>query len=191
MKKTALAFRLLASSIWLLPFDWALAQQGADIQSPTSLSETYEAWTVQCTNRQGGEKTQRICQMSQTLVKQETQQRVLTVALDVRDTGARATLVLPFGLLLSAGFRIQIADEEILRGDYRTCLPGGCIAEVDVSPETIGKFESAETASVVMTASTGQQVRTDISFKGFRAAYQRLLALASSSGADTDANGQE
>jgi len=111
-----------------------------------------------------------------------SQQRVLTFALRRRDDTARATLVFPFGLLLSEGFRVQIAEEEVLRGTYRTCLPAGCIAEVEIPAEAIGKLEAAETACVLMTATTGQQIRADISFKGFKAAYQRLGVLAGASG---------
>ncbi|HEX7075108.1 MAG TPA: invasion associated locus B family protein [Hyphomicrobiaceae bacterium] len=178
MKKAALVLRLFVSSICLMPLDAALAQEGVEMQSPTSLSETYEAWTVRCVNQQQGEKTQRVCQMAQTLLQQGSQQRVLTFALRRRDDTARATLVFPFGLLLSEGFRVEIAEEEVLRGTYRTCLPTGCIAEVEVPAETIEKLEAAETASVLMTATTGQQIRADISLKGFKAAYQRLVALA-------------
>jgi invasion protein IalB len=180
MKKTTFALRLLLSSICVLPASAVLAQEqkGIEMQGPTSLSETYDAWTVQCANQQQGAKVQRICQMSQNLVQQKTQQRVLTFALGVGDKGTKATLVLPFGLLLSEGFRVQIGEEEILKGAYRTCLPAGCIAEVDLPAETIKKLETGKAASVLMTATSGQQVKTDVSPKGFKAAYDRLVALA-------------
>ena len=151
------------------------------MQSPTSLSETYDAWTVQCANQQQGEKSLRICQMSQSLVQQKTKQRVLTFSLGITDKGAKGTLVMPFGLLLSEGFRIQIADEEVLKGAFRTCLPAGCIAEVEIPDETIKKLEAADAASVLMTATSGQSVKTNVSLKGFTAAYQRLVTLASGS----------
>jgi Invasion protein B, involved in pathogenesis len=178
MKKAALAIRLFVSSICLLTLNAASAQEEIEMQGPTSLSETYDAWTVQCVNQQQGEVTRRVCQMSQTLLQKESQQRVLTFALRRSEDRAVATLVLPFGLLLSEGFRIQMADEEILRGAFRTCLPAGCIAEVEIPAGTISKLEAAETANVLMTATSGQQVKADISLMGFRAAYQRLVALA-------------
>lgn len=149
------------------------------MQAPSALSETYDAWTVQCANQQQGEKTQRVCQMSQELLQQDTRQRVLTFAVGVADKNAKATLILPFGLLLADGVRVNIGEEEVLRGAYRTCLPAGCVAEIDLPAETIKKLEAAEAASILMTANSGQPVKTDVSLRGFAAAYQRLTELTS------------
>lgn len=182
MKKLKYMRHLLVASIVALATPTAMAQGETNMQAPTSLSETYDAWTVQCANQQQGEKTQRICQMSQQLLQQKTRQRVLTFAISMADKNAKVTLVLPFGLLLSEGVRVQIADEEVLRGAYRTCLPDGCVAEIELPAETIEKFESAETASVLMTANSGQPVKTDVSLKGFTSAFQRLSALAADAG---------
>lgn len=148
------------------------------MQAPTTLSETYDGWTVQCVNRTDGNNTQRICQMSQELLQQNTRQRVLTFAIGKTAEGTKATLVLPFGLLLSEGVRVQIAEEEILRGAFRTCLPAGCVAEIDLPDEVVQRLEAAATASVLMTANSGQPVKTDISLQGFTSAFQRLTELA-------------
>lgn len=152
------------------------------MQAPTTLSETYDAWTVQCVNKVDGENTQRTCQMSQELMQQNTRQRVLTFAIGKSDQSSKATLVLPFGLLLSEGVRIQIAEEEILRGTFRTCLPAGCVVELDLPDEAIQKLQGAPTASVLMTANSGQPVKTDISLKGFSSAFQRLTELSAVAG---------
>jgi invasion protein IalB len=178
MKKLKHTRYLLAALITALAIPTAMAQGETNMQAPTSLSETYDAWTVQCANQQQGEKTQRTCQMSQELMQQKTRQRVLTFAIGMADKNAKVTLVLPFGLLLSEGVRIQIGEEEILRGAYRTCLPAGCVAGIELPADTIKKFESAETASVLMTANSGQPVKTDVSLKGFTSAFQRLTELS-------------
>jgi invasion protein IalB len=51
------------------------------------------------------------------------------------------------------------------------------VSEVDLSDELIKQLQSNEKLTVVMTANDGQVVRTDVSLKGFSAAYRRLLAL--------------
>lgn len=159
----------------------AMAQTAEGVQAPSTLSETYEAWTVQCANRAEGEQIQRTCQMSQELLQQGTGQRVLMVAIGNADQGgAKGTMVLPFGLRLSDGVSVNIAEEEVLRGVYRTCLPAGCVSEIDLSEELLGKLANAEAASVLMTADNGQPVKTDVSLKGFKPAYQRLVVLAGS-----------
>lgn len=178
MKKFKFSRYLLVALFSALATPIAIAQGATDMQAPTTLSETYDAWTVQCVNRANGENTQRTCQMSQVLRQQKTNQRVLTFAIGMDGKNAKATLILPFGLLLSDGVRVQVAEEEILKGSFRTCLPAGCLVEIELSVETIKKLESAETASVLMTANSGQPVKTDISLKGFTSAFQRLSALA-------------
>jgi invasion protein IalB len=57
-------------------------------------------------------------------------------------------------------------------------LPAGCIVEIDLPQEAIGELQAGETASVLMTANNNQPVKTNISLKGFAAAYKRLIALA-------------
>lgn len=167
----------LSATTWMTV---AMAQTAEGVQAPSTLSETYEAWTVQCANRVEGEQTQRTCQMSQELLQQGTGQRVLMIAIGNTDQGAKGTMVLPFGLRLSDGISVNIAEEEVLRGVFRTCLPAGCVSEIDLSEELLGKLANAEAASVLMTADNGQPAKTDVSLKGFKPAYQRLVALAGS-----------
>lgn len=181
MKKSKLARHLLIVMTSVLSTTTAIAQGAIEMTGPTSLSETYDAWTVQCANQQG-EKSSRICQMSQELLQQKTRQRVLTFAIGMTAESSKATLILPFGLLLSEGVRVQIGEEAVLQGSYRTCLPTGCLAEIDFPKEVVEKFETAEVASVMMTANSGQPVKTDISLKGFSSAYRRLVDLVVGAG---------
>lgn len=155
----------------------AFARGTIDMQAPTTLSETYDAWTVQCVNSGEGDQKRRSCQMSQELHQQGSRQRVLLFAITKAEGSAIATLVLPFGLLLSEGVRIEAAETEVVRGGFRTCLPAGCVAEIDLSEEAIGQLQSGDTVSVSMTANSGQVVTTEVSLKGFTAAYQRLTEL--------------
>lgn len=178
MKTSKFACHLLLALSAVTLTTAAMAQAAGGAQAPSALSETYEAWTVQCANRVEGEQSQRTCQMSQELLQQGTGQRVLMVAIGNTDQGAKATMVLPFGLRLSDGVIVNIAEEEVLRGAYRTCLPAGCVTEFDLPEDLLGKLAIAEAASVMMTADNGQPVKTDVSLKGFKPAYQRLVELA-------------
>jgi invasion protein IalB len=168
---------LLLSSILAGP---AAAQETTTTDTgPSTLSETYDSWTVQCAKTTNAGKATRSCQMTQELLQPESRQRVLLIAIGPKqgEGATKATLVMPFGLLLSEGLRIEAADKELLRGTFRTCMPGGCISEVDLSDDLIKQMQSIEKFTVVMTANDGQVARTDVSLKGFSAAYRRLLAL--------------
>lgn len=171
--------RVLSASVAMLMATAALAQD-SEPPKPTTLSETYDTWTVQCATAPAaeGQPAKRQCQMSQELLQQESRQRMMLFAVTKDSENARAMLILPFGLLLSEGVRIEITGKELMRGQFRTCLPAGCIVEADLPAESLAQLQAAETASVFMTAVTGQPVKTDLSLKGFAAAYKRLLALA-------------
>lgn len=179
MKKTnAIYGVLLAAMAVQMQMTTVARSQETEIQIPTTLSETYDAWTVQCANTMEGEQARRTCQMSQELLQQESRQRLLLFAITKKgESSAKATLIMPFGLLLSEGVRVQIAEKELVRSAYRTCLPAGCIAEFDLPDASIEQLKTADTASVLMTVHTGQPMKTDVSLKGFAAAYRRLLAL--------------
>lgn len=150
-------------------------------QEPTNLSESYGSWTVQCQQVGEGEQRQRVCQMSQELIQQQPRQRVLVFALTQTKEGAvKATVISPFGLLLSEGLRVELDGKEIVRGTFKTCLPIGCISEIDLGPDVIRELSAGAKVAVMTTANTGQPVRTDITLDGFSAAYQRLSALIAS-----------
>ncbi|WP_309085981.1 invasion associated locus B family protein [Chelativorans sp.] len=179
MKKTSLIDLALPTFAGALMITSVAAQEAVQVQTPTTLSETYDSWTVQCANRSEGEQTRRVCQMSQELLQQESRQRVLLFAISKEgENAAKATVIAPFGLMLSEGLRIEINETELVRGAYRTCLPAGCVVEFDLPEAAIDQLGAAEAATVFMTANTGQPVTTDISMKGFSAAYQRLVALS-------------
>jgi invasion protein IalB len=168
---------LLLSSLLAGP---AVAQEATTTDTgPSTLSETYESWTVQCAKTAINGQPTRNCQMSQELLQPESRQRVLLFAIAPKqgEGATKATLVMPFGLLLSEGLRIEAADKELLRGTFRTCMPGGCISEVDLSDDLVKQMQGLEKLTVVMTANDGQVARTDVSLSGFSAAYRRLLAL--------------
>jgi len=144
---------------------------------PSSLSETYDSWTVQC--QAVNEK--RLCQMQQELRQANTNQRVLFTAItrsgDSDDM--KGTFVAPFGLALADGFTLEAEEGQVLTAPFKTCLPAGCLVEADLSPKVVARLAGYDKVVAVMAAAdTGQAVRTDIDLKGFTAAYNRLIGLS-------------
>lgn len=175
-----LAFMALTVVPALAPADAQQANTTTEPESPSSLTETYESWTVQCVHRTQGEHAGKHCQMSQELLQPNSRQRVLLFAVTREGETAKATLVLPFGLLLQDGVRVEAEGAELFRAPIRTCLPTGCLAEAELPESVLGQLMAGETASVMMTANSGQPAKTDISLKGFSPAHRRLAALAGS-----------
>jgi invasion protein IalB len=182
----AMKLKTTVGALLLLLFStgstYHLVAQEAAPAGPTQLSETYDAWTVQCANTTQGEQKTRTCQMSLELIQQESRQRVMLFAINSAKSpfSAKATLVLPFGLLLSDGVRIEMEEKEVARGTFRTCLPAGCISEMELGDDLVEQMRTGEKLTVVVTANNGQATRMDVSLVGFGNAYQRLVDLLNS-----------
>ena len=139
----------------------------------SSLLETYDDWSLGCQN------TPRVCLISQQQA-QENGQRVLAIELrwDQED-GVSGNLILPFGLSLDAGARLQV-DERGERGalGFSTCLPAGCVVPLTLDAEAIAEMRDAAALRVKVENVDRKEVVLSISLKGFGAALDRLEALS-------------
>lgn len=154
----------------------SLGSSAAQESTPSSLSETYEDWTVNCTTR----SEKRRCAFSQRQLRQDGQ-RVLTVELaPLTQGGLQGSLVLPFGLALDKG--VTFAVDESARSKpfaFKTCLPIGCVVSTTFSSATVKAFRSGTTLKLGTVASdSGKEVAFSVSLKGFGTALDRTAALA-------------
>ncbi|EKF43947.1 invasion associated locus B family protein [Nitratireductor indicus] len=166
-------FRKLSMSMAVV---FTVAIVGASrAEPPSSLSETYENWTVACL----GQGDKRRCAFSQRQV-QKSGQRVLAIELvPSADGGLRGSLVLPFGLDLKRGAMFSIDDLPPGKpSHFKTCLPVGCILALVFTKETTKALRGSETLKIGTYASDEQQeVVFPISLKGFDAALERTIGL--------------
>jgi invasion protein IalB len=149
-------------------------------ETPSSLTETYGDWVVRCVSPaavEGQPAPARICEMTQELQQQNTGQRVLAVSLQKAETTTRLTVVAPFGLLLSEGVKVSVADKELVSASFRTCLPAGCIAVSDLDEAVLTAFAAGDQAVVAMQDTNAQPVNINLSLAGFTNAWNRLKAL--------------
>jgi hypothetical protein len=65
---------------------------------------------------------------------------------------------------------------------FRTCLPAGCIVEIDLPEAILALLQAGEKASVLMTVQTDQPMKTDVSLKGFSAALSASWHWSSANG---------
>lgn len=142
-----------------------------------ALRETYGDWTVVCASADDKKR----CLMRQEQRKRDTKQLVLAAELlpTAGDTAA-LSLVLPFGLKLADGVRLQVDDGPVSNPvPFVTCLPVGCIAAPKVSAELLKSFKSGTVAKLgAASFQGGQKVGFSISLKGFTDAYNRLKEFA-------------
>ncbi|MXO02422.1 invasion associated locus B family protein [Shinella zoogloeoides] len=161
-------------------FELAQAQAGGAATSglpggASSLNETYKDWRVACV-QQGTVKS---CVLSQAQVQQNGQ-RVLAIELNAPTGNAvTGTLVLPFGLALDAGVTFQIDEKPAMQPvRFRTCVPGGCIVNVNFDAATLVALRAGAVLKIKATADGGAATPFSISLQGFGTALDRVAALA-------------
>lgn len=155
--------------------------QAVPQDGPTALSETYQDWVINCQQVRGEDGTAtRLCEMSQELRQQDSNQRVLLISIvpAVDAAAPRATIIAPFGLNLSKGVRVLVDENDIAAVPFATCLPAGCVAYLDLESATLDKLRASETAQIVLQPRQSEEsLLVTISLAGFTAAWRRLEEL--------------
>ncbi|WP_354044284.1 invasion associated locus B family protein [Devosia sp. UYZn731] len=142
----------------------------------TSLLESYQDWVVACATADAAVR----CSMGQEQSQQDGQ-RVLGIELSKQEDGSIGGLmVLPFGLALEDGGRLQVDEQQAQpRLPFRTCLPVGCIAQLVLSAEQIAKMRAGTQLRVhVRQESASEATTLSISLAGFGTALDRTLVLS-------------
>ncbi len=142
----------------------------------SSLTETFEDWTVSCASADG--KTQ--CVVSQTQTRQQNGERVLDIRLSPvqQDNAFHGNLTLPFGLEFSRGVTVQLDDGAIGKPfSFKTCLPTGCIVPMSFDKSTFDAMRKGTSLKLAGVSIDNQNIPFAVSLKGLGAAFDRAGAL--------------
>ena len=158
-------------------FGWANAglTQGLPGDA-SSLTEGHGDWTISCVTPDGNVR----CAITQSQVSGENRQRVLAVELQPGpDDSATGNLVLPFGLLLSAGVTLQIDEQSPIGSlQFRTCLPAGCVVPLLFDRATLDLLDAGKTLNVTAKSSGDEkEIALGISLNGFSTGLARTRSL--------------
>lgn len=149
-------------------------------EGPDQLVETYRDWVMRCVQAQPQDAAPagRVCEMTQELSHTDSGQRVLVAAVQATGTGTAAlTLIAPFGLRLGEGIVIRVGGQDMATIPFRTCLPQGCIADMELDGAALDQLRMGAEGQVVMVTDGGQDLSLTVSLAGFSAAWSRLGAL--------------
>lgn len=166
------------------------AAAAQDATAPIAFSETHGAWTVRCAEDSAAEAGDgaRRCAMEQRFVWRDPDtgqdSPLLTVTL-IPVAGEDETVVIvataatPFGLRVAPGLRLSADEAEGTTLAFLFCLPDGCIAQAQLTPETLWSFRAGVVLNIeAEPAAGGDPFRVEGSLNGFSAAYARLVAEA-------------
>lgn len=128
-------------------------------------------WSVRCS--EGEDKS---CEIFQRLVVKETGQRVAEFAIGFPDgkKEARGVVILPLGILLPEGARMQIDDGQPFKFKVRYCTQQGCFAFLNLNKELLGKLRKGDAATVIFKNLEGQDLSVGMSLDGFTKSLKEL-----------------
>lgn len=153
----------------------AAAQEAVTLPGGASaLNETHGDWLVRCEAQSSGIA----CALQQEQIDTSTRQRVIAIELAPDAGRLTGSLVLPFGLALEPGVRLQLDDGAPLPPlKFRTCLPAGCIVNLRFEADAVSVLRTISALKVAAIADAGGDTPFSISFKGFGSALDRAVAL--------------
>jgi invasion protein IalB len=125
----------------------------------------YSPWTKFC-GKDNNAQAKEVC-LTVKEARLETGQFLAGAAL-IEQAGEEKKLfriTLPLGMQLPQGTRMLLDKEQPLTGRYIVCLPNGCMADFDVTPDFVGKLKKGQ-----------QLVLQGINLPGQAASYMLPLA---------------
>ena len=148
----------------------AQPQAPADQQAATPPADqppiVYSPWTKFCGKDNNVPGAKEVC-LTVKEARLETGQFLAGAAL-IEQAGEEKKLfriTLPLGMQLPQGTRLLLDKEQPMQGRYIVCLPNGCMADFDVTPDFVGKLKKGQ-----------QLVLQGINLPGQAATYMLPLA---------------
>jgi invasion protein IalB len=157
----------------LLAIPAALALAGHSWAQGTVRS-SHGDWELRCDTPPGAQNEQ--CVIMQFVTAEDRDNVGLTViVLKTADGQARILRVLaPLGVLLPRGLGLRIDEDDLGSAGFVRCLPNGCVAEVIMDDELIGKMGQGSIATFVIFQTPEEGIGIPISLNGFSDGFAAL-----------------
>lgn len=136
-------------------------------------------WAVRCNQvkKSEDEESVEFCQIAQRLNEQESGKRFAEFLIGYPEETkgeARGIVILPLGVLLKPGVKMQIDDGKLYQFDYRYCTDIGCVSVIRLSDATIEEMKKGNKAAIQFISAKGLQINLPITLKGFTKAITDL-----------------
>lgn len=131
-------------------------------------------WSVLCTA--SGRSAPATCIAEQKIVARETGQLISAIGVRVPGDTRKPVLIVqvPFGLLMSAGIRLQIDQGQGLDLVVETCEPSGCYAVSPASEAFLKAMAVGQKIDVRATSVSKEPFVASHALSGFQAALQNI-----------------
>lgn len=158
----------------------AVAPKAAPVSAdPASTSATYGDWVLRCQRVGQADKTQRVCEVAQTIQVQGQPSPIAQLALGkiAASDPLRVTVALPNNISLPGSIVLGLSEKDPtpMPLTWRRCLPGACIADLTLTVDQLKAVRVASDAGrLVFKDAAGRDVVLPISFRGLAQALDAL-----------------
>ena len=131
-------------------------------------------WQIRCDTPPGAQGEQ--CVLIQSVTAEDRPNIGLTVIiLKTADKKSRIMRVIaPPGVLLPSGLGLKVDNAELGRAGFVRCVPNGCVAEVVMDDNLIGKMRTGQSASFIIFQTPEEGIGFPMSLTGFGEGYDKL-----------------
>jgi invasion protein IalB len=162
----SLAFALAATIVVALACGSARAQG--------TVRSVHGDWQIRCDTPPGAQAEQ--CVLIQSVTAEDRPNIGLTVIiLKTADKKSRIMRVIaPPGVLLPSGLGLKVDNAELGRAGFVRCVPNGCVAEVVMDDNLLGKLKSGQSATFIIFQTPEEGIGFPISLKGLGEGFDKL-----------------
>jgi invasion protein IalB len=135
---------------------------------------TYGEWQIRCDTPAGAQAEQ--CALIQSVTAEDRPNVGLSlIVLKTADKKMRLMRVLvPLGVLLTEGLKLNIDNVEVGKTGYVRCLPNGCVAEVVLDDKLLGQLRNGKDATFIIFQTPEEGIGIPLSLNGFGQGYDKL-----------------
>jgi invasion protein IalB len=136
----------------------------------------FDNWTVTCQDFREP-KPRKICSGQMQVIRQGTQQVVLSLAIAPDDKGAmRALIATPTGIAIQPGVDFVTPGQPARKAAYETCEPSRCLATLAIDEKLAKELSAAQEIEASVVTNAGQSVKLSFPMKGFDKAWAQIVA---------------
>lgn len=134
----------------------------------------YDSWTTTCQEFREP-KPQKLCNARMQIVREGTQQQVLTLVVAADDKGQmRAVFATPTGVAIAPGVDVVVGGAPARKAAFESCDQARCLASLAADDKFIKDLGAATEVEASVITSVGQPVKLTFASKGFDKAWAHL-----------------
>jgi invasion protein IalB len=146
---------------------------------PESTTATFSDWTLRCQRIVSASTNLKVCEVSHAVPGQQAQTTLLQAAFAklTPTEPLKLTLVAPVSVTFPSKPVVRIGERDAQPVDleWRRCIPGGCIAELEVRDDLLARWRGhSGPGSITLKDAAGRDVAIPISFRGLAQALDAL-----------------